>query len=319
MSIDLGNTPVGTPPTTTEQAQLRNSFGLGTAGYTLGTKRSTALTFADLGFIQEMSENVGGNGFNGFPFDCSIANFTAGFGACNIGVYNATAPEDAGRASDFSYYWIVDTQGGATDLRFYDKKSGGLTPSAESFAFLSPSQTFAILEGNTRLTHEFRGDYAIAQGPTNSIDLAELTLEAGATYELDYNLAHFYAQGGTALSPEFVLASATAGMDMQIHINTINSTMIIDEQVDRQYTKGLTESRSWDVSAASNWNSTYNKFNTIAAELKTKDGQTYSVQYSVKATFTCTESTTCDLKCYNLSGGTGSLVDINSFRFRKTY
>ena len=31
MSIDLGNTPVGTPPTPTEQTQLRASFGLGAA------------------------------------------------------------------------------------------------------------------------------------------------------------------------------------------------------------------------------------------------------------------------------------------------
>jgi hypothetical protein len=31
MSIDLGNTPVGTPPTPTEQTQLRTSFGLGAA------------------------------------------------------------------------------------------------------------------------------------------------------------------------------------------------------------------------------------------------------------------------------------------------
>ena len=31
MSIDLGNSPVGTPPTPTEQTQLRTSFGLGTA------------------------------------------------------------------------------------------------------------------------------------------------------------------------------------------------------------------------------------------------------------------------------------------------
>ena len=31
MSIDLGNAPVGTPPTPTEQAQLRTSFGLGAA------------------------------------------------------------------------------------------------------------------------------------------------------------------------------------------------------------------------------------------------------------------------------------------------
>jgi hypothetical protein len=31
MSIDLGNAPVGTPPTTTEQAQLRTSFGMGAA------------------------------------------------------------------------------------------------------------------------------------------------------------------------------------------------------------------------------------------------------------------------------------------------
>jgi hypothetical protein len=266
-----------------------------------------------------MSENGGESGFNGYPFDNSIASYTAGFGACNIGVYNATAPEDAGGATDAGYYWIVDTEGAATDLRFYEKKAGGLTPFAESFEFLSPSQTFAMCDANTRLTHEFRGDYAIAQGATSSIDLAELTLEAGATYELDYNLAHFYAQGGPSLSPEFVLASATAGMDMQIHINTINSGMIIDAQVDAQWTKGLTGSRSWDVSAASNWNSTYNKFNTRVAELQSKDGQAYSVQHSVKATFTCTESTTCDLKYYNLSGATVTLVDINSFRFRKTY
>ena len=106
---------------------------------------------------------------------------------------------------------------------------------------------------------------------------------------------------------------------MQIHINTINSGMITDAQVDVQWTKGLTQSRSWDVSAASNWNSTYNKFNTRATELEAKDGQAYSTQYSVKATLTCTESTTCDLKYYNLSSAVGSLVDINSFRFRKTY
>ena len=31
MSIDLGNSPVGTPPTPTEQTQLRTSFGLGAA------------------------------------------------------------------------------------------------------------------------------------------------------------------------------------------------------------------------------------------------------------------------------------------------
>ena len=31
MSIDLGNTPVGSPPTLGEQAQLRTSFGLGAA------------------------------------------------------------------------------------------------------------------------------------------------------------------------------------------------------------------------------------------------------------------------------------------------
>ena len=31
MSIDLGNAPVGTPPTPTEQTQLRTSFGLGAA------------------------------------------------------------------------------------------------------------------------------------------------------------------------------------------------------------------------------------------------------------------------------------------------
>ena len=31
MSIDLGNTPIGTPPTPTEQTQLRTSFGLGAA------------------------------------------------------------------------------------------------------------------------------------------------------------------------------------------------------------------------------------------------------------------------------------------------
>ena len=31
MSIDLGNIPVGTPPTPTEQTQLRTSFGLGAA------------------------------------------------------------------------------------------------------------------------------------------------------------------------------------------------------------------------------------------------------------------------------------------------
>lgn len=42
MSIDLGNEPVGTPPTPTEKAQLRTAFGLGTAATTASTDYATA-------------------------------------------------------------------------------------------------------------------------------------------------------------------------------------------------------------------------------------------------------------------------------------
>ena len=59
-----------------------------TATFALEPKRSTAVTFADLGFVAEMSENAGNNGFNGFAFDATTTDphvvrsgrVTSGFG-----------------------------------------------------------------------------------------------------------------------------------------------------------------------------------------------------------------------------------------------
>lgn len=317
MSIDLGNSPVGTPPTPTEQAQLRKSFGFGTANYTLEPKRSTAVTFADLGFVAEMSENAGNNGFNGFAFDATTTDLNSQVGACNIGVWGAIPPEaDGEQLADHSYYWLPNTGGGATDLRYYDRVIYNFTPFPESFSFLTASQSFAIRNGAAFLSQQQRGDYVIAQGSTNFAKVAELSLTAGVTYELDFDILTFYAQGGPSFNPEFVLADASAGMDLQISIQATNDTTMIDNNVTGQYSRSGWTTRSWDVDAATNWNATYTQFNTIGSELSFANGAAYSTRYNVKATLTCTATTTCDLRYYNSSGGTGSLIDLLSFRMR---
>jgi len=68
MSIDLGNTPVGTPPTPTEQTQLRTSFGLGAAdtvefgGFVPPsgtTAEIDAVTTADIGQVMVDTDRKG--------------------------------------------------------------------------------------------------------------------------------------------------------------------------------------------------------------------------------------------------------------------
>jgi hypothetical protein len=287
------------------------------ATFTLEPKRSTSLTFADLGFVAEMSENAGKDGLNGFTFDSAVSDYTNEFGTCHIGVWGATAPELSGYANAAaSYYWMPNTGGAATDLRYYDRVANDLTPHQESFSFLSPSQSFAIRNGATFLSQQQRGDYVIDQGFTNFVEVAELDLTAGVTYELDYDILAFYAQGGPAFNPEFVLADASAGMALQISIQAINDTTMIDDNVTVQYSRSGWTTRSWDVDAASNWNSTYTQFNTIGSELGYANGASYSTRYSVKATLTCTETTTCDLRYYNASGASTSVIDLLSFRLR---
>ena len=288
-----------------------------TATFALEPKRSTAVTFADLGFVAEMSENAGNNGFNGFAFDATTTDLTLQVGACNIGVWGVIPPESAGeQLAAASYYWLPDTGGFATDLRFYERVVNDMTPYPESFSFLTASQSFAIRNGATFLSQQQRGDYFIPQGHTNFAKVAELSLTAGVTYELDFDILTFYAQGGPAFNPEFVLADPSAGMALQISIQAINDTTMIDDNVTSQYSRSGWTTRSWDIDAATNWNATYTQFNTIGSELSTNNGAAYSTRYNVKATLTCTATTTCDLRYYNSSGGTGSLIDLLSFRMR---
>ena len=74
MSIDLGNTPVGTPPTPTEQTQLRTSFGLGAAdtvefgGFVPPsgtTAEIDAVTTADIGQVMVDTDRKGQVRFTG--------------------------------------------------------------------------------------------------------------------------------------------------------------------------------------------------------------------------------------------------------------
>ena len=288
-----------------------------TATFALEPKRSTAVTFADLGFVAEMSENAGNNGFNGFAFDATTTDLNSQVGACNIGVWGAIPPEaDGEQLADHSYYWLPNTGGGATDLRYYDRVIYDFTPFPESFSFLPASQSFAIRNGAAFLSQQQRGDYVIAQGSTNFAKVAELSLTAGVTYELDFDILTFYSQGGPSFNPEFVLADASAGMALQISIQATNDTTMIDDNVTSQYSRSGWTTRSWDVDAATNWNATYTQFNTIGSELSFANGAAYSTRYNVKATLTCTATTTCDLRYYNSSGGTGSLIDLLSFRMR---
>ena len=288
-----------------------------TATFTLEPKRSTSLTFADLGFVAQMSENAGKDGLNGFTFDSAVSDYTNEFGTCNIGVWGATAPELSGYTNPVaSYYWMPNTGGAATDLRYYDRVANDLTPHQESLSFLSPSQSFSIRNGAALLTQQQRGDYVIDQGFTNFVKVAELDLTAGVTYELDYDILTFYAQGGPAFNPEFVLADASAGMALQISIQAINDTTMIDDNVTEQYSRSGWTTRSWDVDAASNWNATYTQFSTIGSELATQHGASYSTRYNVKATITCTATTTCDLRYYNASGASTTVIDLLSFRMR---
>ena len=74
MSIDLGNAPVGTPPTPTEQTQLRTSFGLGAAdtvkfgGFVPPsgtTAEINAVTTADIGQVMVDTDRKGQVRFTG--------------------------------------------------------------------------------------------------------------------------------------------------------------------------------------------------------------------------------------------------------------
>ena len=297
-----------------DNAAARANLDL-TAVFSLEPTRATDVSFSDLGFVSQLSENSGKTGFNAFPFD-SLTSDLNGSDTCNISVWDAGAPEDAGTGfPDKKYYWIPDTAGAAVDLRYYELGSG-LTDFQESYGFLSPSQSFAISAGAKTLTQTYRGDYYIPQGATNFVKVAELNLEAGVSYELDYDVACFYSQGGPGFSPEFVLGDAGAGLSLQLLIESTNETTMIDDNTADMWTRAGWVTRSWDVDAATNWNSTYTKFNTIGSELAFFRGAAYSIRYKVKATLTCTETTTCDLRYYNTSGAVGALVDVLSFRVR---
>jgi len=311
MSIDLGNAPVGTPPTLTEQAQLRESFGLGTSNFTLAAKRSTPISFEDIGIVANFSESAGGD-MNGIPYDSTYLNHLLQNSA-QIAVWDATPPEDAGQQlAAARYTWV--TSGAPTDLRFYESISGGATPFLKSDNFLSSVQSFAVTSTLSKyLTQQHRGDYVIPQGSTSKVPIATLNLEAGRDHYLEYEILCFYAQGGPAFDPEFLLTSATAGMDMQLSISAVNETTM--HNTASQWRSGWT-ARSWDISAASNYNSTYTSFGTIGSELGFADGRPYSIRYIVKARLNSTETTDCTLNYYNSSGANDSLIDIMSFKFQ---
>jgi hypothetical protein len=282
-----------------------------TATFTLEPKRSTSLTFEDLGIVANFSESAGGD-MNGIAFDATYLQHQLGQSA-QIAVWDATPPEDAGQqVAAARYSWAIS--GAPTDSRFYESVSGGATPVLKSDDFLSTAQSFAVTSTTAKyLTQQHRGDYVIAQGASNKTAIATLNLEAGRDHYLEYDILCFYANGGPAFDPELLLTSATAGMDVQLSITAVNETTI--HNTASQWRAGWA-ARSWDISAASNYNSTYTSFGTINSELGFADGRAYSIRYTVKARLNCTETTVCTLNYYNSSGANDSLVDVMSFRFQ---
>lgn len=286
-----------------------------TATFTLEPKRSASIAFDDLGFVAELSENAGNtHAVNGFPFDSTVGDIS-GAGTCNIAVWDLVAPEVNQGVPDKRYYWIPDTGGAATDLRFYESGSG-VTPFEKTDNFLSPTQSVSLNYGANIITSKIRGDYYLPTFYTSFVKLAELSLIAGVTYELDYDILCFYANGGPSFNPEFVLASATAGMSMEILIEATNETLMMDDNTADVRFRSSWLTKSFSANTATNWNANFTQFQTAQPEIQGFQGGAIAVKYKVKTTLTCTESTTCDLRYYNASGGTGSLIDLLSFRMR---
>tara|TARA_R110002167_G_scaffold113022_1_gene285802 strand:- start:1339 stop:2349 length:1011 start_codon:yes stop_codon:yes gene_type:complete len=102
MSIDLGNTPVGTPPTPTEQTQLRTSFGLGAADTVeFGALETSQFNFPNLTTpeLNAVTDAVAGDVY----FDSDRGQFVRFTGAASYDVITSrsfSTPDTSTPSSD---------------------------------------------------------------------------------------------------------------------------------------------------------------------------------------------------------------------------
>ena len=102
MSIDLGNTPVGTPPTPTEQTQLRTSFGLGAADTVeFGALETSQFNFPNLTTpeLDAVTDAVAGDVY----FDSDRGQFVRFTGAASYDVITSrsfSTPDTSTPSSD---------------------------------------------------------------------------------------------------------------------------------------------------------------------------------------------------------------------------
>jgi len=266
MSIDLGNNPVGTPPTPTEQTQLRASFGLGAADTVeFGALGISQLNFPDLttSELNAVTDATQGDTY----FDSARGQFVRFTGTASYDVITSRSYEPT----------LKTTKGAAMTLpatRLFE--SGVLAASPDVFAPTdllliysgkNPSATLptyylyhdgsqgpagwydandvnsghitsAVFTPDTLMQLQLGGvntpfifdDYAI--NTSTSINLASASLKTGATYSFDFSVGFVDLLGSNAkITVDYDALLDSSGFLSLSNKDTRSKTTLLDAYI----------------------------------------------------------------------------------------